>query len=80
MPLPQRRVSDRAPHASTRAVAMRTRERVQLQPLAQSDHMRGWVLYGMSRALPLDASDEMRAGYIEARNNTISLLTAMEAP
>lgn len=70
-----RRHSDPCPRARS---APTSSKRHTHQPFSASDHMRGWVRFGLSLPLPTDASAEMRAGYAEARNNTISLLTAQE--
>lgn len=52
--------------------------RAHVTPPAATDHMHGWVRFGLSLPLPADASLEMRAGYAEARNQAIHILTAQE--
>ena len=66
-------VGARTNHQAVRESDLRDRHRLGLP--AQDDFMRGWVRFGLSQALPLDASAEMRAGYNEARNNAIDVLT-----
>lgn len=66
---------------TTPAISIRRagdRQRHALTPLAPTDHMLGFVRYGMSQALPSDASPDMRAGYAEARDACIDFLTARE--
>jgi hypothetical protein len=43
-----------------------------------SDHARGWIAYGESRQLPPNASQEMRDGYAEHRNDILSRITAAD--
>lgn len=76
--LVSRRSADRShPHRRTLNLS-RLADRPSVSPPPQSDHMRGWVCFGLSLPLPADASLEMRAGYAEARNQAIDILTAQE--
>lgn len=60
-------------------LAPKTRERFLISGPTQSDHMRGFVLHGMSTPLPADASADMKAGYAEARNCFISIALSVDA-
>lgn len=52
--------------------------RFALSPTVHSEHMRGWVAYGMSLPLPFDSGAEFRAGYAEHREHVISFITASD--
>lgn len=54
------------------------RERFLLSGPVYSDHMRGFVAFGMSLPLGDAASEEFQAGYSEHRENVISHLTARD--
>ena len=74
--IPQRRATDHSrPQRATRALP---RDRFTLVMPGQSDHMRGWVAFGLSQPLPEGANAEFRAGYAEHRDCAIDILTAQE--
>jgi len=54
------------------------RERTLLPSAAKSDHMLGFVCYGLSMPCPGDASKEFKAGYAEHRSSVISKLLGEE--
>lgn len=73
-----RRAGDTAARLRARPAPIRHGHRHLPNLPAQSDHMWGWVLYGLGRPLPPHASAEMHAGYAEARSHVVDVLTAMD--
>jgi hypothetical protein len=54
------------------------RDRFLLSGVQYTEHMRGFVAFGMSLPLPDVANQEYRYGYSDHRENCISHLTAYE--
>jgi hypothetical protein len=73
-----RRAADRRPHRIAPGAIDRAARHAHPRDPTMSEHARGWIAYGMSRPLPSDASNEMRAGYSEHRNDIVSRVSASE--
>jgi hypothetical protein len=61
-----------------RAAPAMPRDRFLLSGVQYTEHMRGFVAFGMSLPLPDVANQEYRYGYSDHRENCISHLTAFE--
>lgn len=68
------------PHRRSTDSLKLSRDRFLLNASTQDEHCRGWVHFGMSKPLPVDASDEFRIGYDDHRSNVIAHLAAQVQP